>query len=125
MKFKTQFAGKLPTMGERNTGISLTIPGQAYTVSEMLKRLSMGLTVSGQRVPQYDMDDVILPELHKMDLVDRMALLEKVNLAIREGKAALQKEKLDALEKERAEYYKKLYAQEAAQATPPSATGKE
>lgn len=74
---------------------SMTIPGQAMSIQEMLARHVAGLPLDGAKVPLYEADetqpddDLLMghPDLSKMDLVDREEYLEQ------------QRERLDVLQK--------------------------
>lgn len=99
MKFKTPY-NATPTRGELKPALlpSLTIPDQAMTVAELLRRHSSGLPLMGSRVPMYDdnddgtIDDSISGiNLSTLDLSEREALLQQA------------KELQERLKKERAE----------------------
>jgi len=81
--------GKVFTKGK-----SLTIPDQALTVEEILKRHVRGLPFYGSRVGEFaeDGDEQVYPDLNKMDLAEREEYL--MDLAER-------------LEKNREEVYQK------------------
>jgi len=63
--------------GEKNTMPSLTIPDQAMSIQEILRRFAQGLPLGGQKVPLYDED---LPfdaqQFQKMDLADKAEYIE-------------------------------------------------
>lgn len=61
--------------GERNGQPSFTRPDMTYTPYELLKRLNTGLPVGRMKNMAYH-NDVILPELEKMDLVEKQELME-------------------------------------------------
>ena len=55
IKFKTPYNKHLfPTIGEKNTKPSMTIPDQAMSIPEMIRRYASGLPLGGARVPMYD-----------------------------------------------------------------------
>lgn len=55
----------------------MTIPDQALTVSELMKRQQNGAPLIGERVPMYENDDHIWPSnWDKMDLAERMDFID-------------------------------------------------
>lgn len=60
--------------GEKNSGISATIPDQSLTVKQILERFAMGLGYGNLKVQVYDEDDIDfddqLPDLRRMDLAE-------------------------------------------------------
>jgi len=101
MKFKHNYnAEEFPARPERNSGEVVTQPDMAMTVQEMLERHKRGLPVEAGKVPIW-MGEEELPDLSKMDLVDRQAFVEMVA-----DKLADIKEKIrqaDELKKQKAE----------------------
>jgi len=72
MKWKTQHnATQFPKDYEKSQGKSLTIPDQSTSVSEMIARFTMGLPMNGARIPIWEGDDEVYPDLNSMDLVER------------------------------------------------------
>lgn len=88
MKIKN-WGNAQPAKGERNSGVSETIPGQAMSVAEMYKRLAQGLPVDGARVPLFEFvnaeDESFdgFPDPETLDLAERQefADLAKQQLA--------------------------------------------
>ena len=55
MKIKTNFNGKeFPKNYEKNTLPSMTVPDQAMSIPELIRRYASGLPLGGSRVPFYD-----------------------------------------------------------------------
>lgn len=77
MKFKTHF-NATPEAGEIITGPSMTIPDQAMSIGEIMRRFASGLPLGGQRVPVYDdgedMFDGVNPAT--LDIVEKKQILE-------------------------------------------------
>lgn len=69
--------------GEINNGVSETIPGQAMSVPEMVRRSQAGLSISGTRIPLYTGDDQI-PDFERMDISELYDFREKNELVLRE-----------------------------------------
>lgn len=78
---------KLPPKdhGEVNTLPSLTIPEQSMTVMELMQRHSAGLPLTGHRIPIFEGEDT-MPDLEKLDLSERYALMEKAQKEFNELK---------------------------------------
>lgn len=81
-----------------NTQPSQTIPGQSFTVKELLARQARGLKNYSGRVPIYDGDDFV-PDFDKMDLVDRQNFIAEQ----RQKMADLQKSMRDREDKAKKE----------------------
>lgn len=84
-KFKTQWnAAAFPKQIEKPTGVSNTVPNQSLTIQEIYRRYASGRPLTGVKTPIFDDDgeghelgfDDFLPDMSKMDLADRQALLE-------------------------------------------------
>lgn len=76
-RFKTPYNGLTQgSPGEKNSGLSLTIPDQTMSVQTLLERHSRGLNIGGSRSPIYDGEDDFFPDLSKMDLVDRADFIQ-------------------------------------------------
>lgn len=69
-------AGCIPVVGEKNSGISLTVPDQALSVRQILERYARGLPLGGQRTPVFDEDDD-LPDVRTLDLSERQEMRER------------------------------------------------
>jgi len=76
MKKVRNLFNAVPDPGEVNTLPSLTIPDQAMSIQEILRRYTSGLPIGGSRSPIFD-EDNDLPELSKMDLADRQTAIER------------------------------------------------
>lgn len=64
-----------PPYYEVNEGVSLTVPDQTLTVSQILERYTRGLPLGG-KVPIYDEEDT-LPDVRTLDLAERQELREQ------------------------------------------------
>lgn len=76
-RFRKSFAvgGHKPDK-EHNTQPSTTIPGQAMSIGEMLKRTQAGLPINNSgHVPIYN-GERILPKWKDLDLIDRAAIIK-------------------------------------------------
>lgn len=86
---------------EANTGLSLTIPGQSYTVREILEKFTRGLAprVSKNGVFEEDpsFDTIDATQSPDFDLTDATTLLHQSLTALSESKAA-QKTAMEAKE---------------------------
>lgn len=74
---------------EKNTGVSDTIPGQTMTIQEMVARHRKGLPIDQSRGALYQGEE-LMPDIDKMDLVDRQAYMDSVADALVEVKARIQ-----------------------------------
>lgn len=66
---------------EKVSTLSMTIPNDAYTLREILKRFSQGQPVNGMRMPMYHGDEAIVmtPERWRsLDLAERDEYLKQV-----------------------------------------------
>lgn len=118
--FRTHFSGPLYGVEhERNRGLpSVTVPDEAMTVEEILKRYAAGLSMPDARVPMYDESEGVLDESRplnwdQMDFAEKIQFMEehqaKIELLKREieGKEKLRKDKeredqIDKLAEEKA-----------------------
>lgn len=87
-----------PSPVYRSPGVSSTQPNMAFSVSEILLKSRSGLTVPTVPNMDYHMDNE-LPDLRKLDIVERELLLEYVKQQVIDKEKAL-KEKLDLRRKE-------------------------
>lgn len=72
MKIRTQYNQKgVARNNQVFTQPSMTIPGQSMTVGEAIARFTMGLPVKGGKIPIWEGDTEIYPDLDTMDLVER------------------------------------------------------
>lgn len=98
-------AKTLRFQGEVNFRPSKTIPDQAMSIQEIMRRYASGLPLSGQRVGFFDAEDP-LPDTSKMDLVDMQEAREENQQRILDNQ-----EKLRSLDEEK----KQKAAQKAAE----------
>ena len=79
MQVHTNLSARLTKYkGEINKKESETIPDQAVTPQELLHRFATGQPLGFQNVtPVYDDDDIEIPELYKMNKMDKLHALEK------------------------------------------------
>lgn len=110
---------------EENNSLSLTIPDQSMSVSEMLERQAKGLPISFNAGTPYFLGDEEMPDIHKMDLSEIQDLRE----FIAEKKAQAQEEAVAArkrndakLQEELQEFRKAKAAQAEAQKSQQDAT---
>ena len=85
-KFRTQYNFALTDPGiEHPTGESLTIPGQSYTVRELLEKFTTGIPLDLFRQGVYDQDeepDIELSDPTRepdFDLADRVTIQNHIN----------------------------------------------
>lgn len=64
--------------GEINTQPSMTVPDQAMSMKEILRRFAAGIPIEAGRVPIYD-EENDLPDFRKMDLAEREAYVQQYN----------------------------------------------
>lgn len=75
-------ANAVPVIGQQITQPSKTIPDQSMTIQQILLRNQQGLSLNAlEKVPEYDgatsPDDLVLPDLSKLDLADRQEILDQ------------------------------------------------
>lgn len=100
-KVKTQLTAPLyEKRHERNNGKSMTVPNQAMSVLEMLKRHRQGLPLDQARGALFHEGDEPVRNLDHMDLVDRQAYMDSVADALVEVRARLQAQMKTKAEKE-------------------------
>lgn len=90
-------ANAVPKGGIKITDPSLTVPDQSMTIKEILRRNAQGLTMGDMaKIPQYDgaesPDDLVLPDLSKVDLADRQAILDEYEDMLRDITDRLKKQ---------------------------------
>lgn len=104
MIFKTNYNMEEASIYDKRFEInelpSETIPGQAMSIQELLRRHAAGLPLDGQRVPFYEGDEETEdselqghPDLNTMDLVDRQEYIEQQELRLAQLKDKFAKEK--------------------------------
>lgn len=93
----------VPSYGEINRNVSITIPGQAMSAEEVLRRWRNGLPLELSIREQIWDDDS--PDIETMDFVDREAYIEE----IREKVESLEKAENEKRELEQKEAYDKKF----------------
>ena len=103
----------IPKTNRKPTGVSNTVPNQSLTIAEIYRRYASGRPLSGVKAPIFDDDgeghelgfDDFLPDMTKMDLADRQALLEAAKEHMEDVKrrlnATAEARKRQAAEKEK------------------------
>lgn len=82
-------ADLFPKVHEKNNEPSKTVPGLSMTILEMVKRHRQGLPIDESKGALYQGGEEPLPDLSKMDLVDRAAYMDSVADALVEVKSRL------------------------------------
>lgn len=105
-----------------NTLPSETIPGQAMSVPEIIKRSQRGLPVPGSREPLYT-GEIEMPDFQRMDLADLWAfkqdndaVIREYEKAVKEADEKLKQEKIQKATEE--QLLKKLKDQQPNQTAP-------
>lgn len=79
---------------EKNSLPSMTIPGQAMSIKEIMRRFQSGLPIEGARVPMYYEDDngnpMDIPDMKKLDLSERFDLIDENRDRINKLKSELE-----------------------------------
>lgn len=76
MKFKTNYtAHEWPVKGEINTLPSKTVPDQSLSVKQIMERYAQGLPLEGVRTPVYLGEEFEFPDMERLDLTERQALI--------------------------------------------------
>lgn len=94
----------VPSYGEINRNVSITIPGQAMSAEEVLRRWRNGLPLELSIREQVWDDDS--PDIEKMDFVDREAYIEEIKSKVEE----YEKSENERREREEKEAYDKKIA---------------
>lgn len=69
MKFKNHYnASEFPNGKEPGGGKSMTIPDQALSIKDIMRRYASGLSFNGEKVGEYTGEEVDLPDFKTMDL---------------------------------------------------------
>lgn len=89
MKINTYYNVSLDK-GEVNNKPSMTVPDQSMSLRELLDRFARGLPTGGQKTEIWHGEDEDMPDTSKMDLIDRMDLIEANKDFIQETKQKLQ-----------------------------------
>lgn len=137
MNFKTHYNMRdVVSPGETNTSPSQTIPGQSMSVLDLYDRWRSGRSISGVKSPEYDDDgtgkvpldfDDYMPNLDKLDMADRQAILEEAKEQLDDVK-----KRLDAIaaskkrnqELKEAQWKKRIEKLEAAEKAKETSAGK-
>lgn len=90
----------VPTTGEKFTQPSLTIPDQTMSIQTILKRYAQGQPLEGQREPIFHGDEEYLPDLNRMDPVDRQQYIETQTENLNNLKARYMAEKKEKFQEE-------------------------
>jgi len=75
-KFQTQWNETWEPDYEVNEKPSMTVPDQTMSIKEILERHARGLSFEDGKVPMYEGEDNPTPDLDRMELTDRMDLLQ-------------------------------------------------
>lgn len=79
MKFKNHFnADQFPDKGEVNDQPSKTIPDQTMSIREIVARFQRGLPIDAGKVPIYHGEDIELPDIRKLDLVEIQEMKQQI-----------------------------------------------
>lgn len=71
--------------GEKNESPSLTVPDQALTPQELLRRFANGQPFNVGSNPVYDDDyDLNIPEFYKMDKLDKLHMMQENSFDVKE-----------------------------------------
>lgn len=108
---RTPYTSKYyPKKMEVNNDPSLTVPDMSMSIEELVTRSAHGLPLDGAKVPLYEGDENVMPDLARLDLAERQSLLEEtrdeidaINKRIKERRQKAQQMNLDAIVKERVE----------------------
>lgn len=99
-RFKTQW-DSVPDPGEVNDEASMTVPDQAMSVQEIMLRFTSGRPVNLNSELMYT-DDQLLPDLARMDFVERQELIEANAERIKNLQAQVDEKRAVRLEAARA-----------------------
>lgn len=76
-KFRTQFNhAEFPQIWEKNDQPSKTLPDQAMSIKEIMRRYASGLPLGGGRIEIYEGDEDDFPDLTHLDLAERQEIIE-------------------------------------------------
>lgn len=109
MKFATYY-DRPASKGSVNDKPSKTVPNQAMSIDEIIKRTQKGLPVTGVKIPLYnETDDGILPDLRRLDISELHELKKRMAQAEKEIRKQLaEDEEKRQLEETEAYYAKKF-----------------
>lgn len=97
---------------EVNTEPSLTVPDEAMTVIEILKRYASGLPINGGKVPLYE-ENGDMPDYSELDLAERQVIIEQYQQEIKEITERVNKRRAVAQEKRMEQVIRERLAKEA------------
>ena len=86
-----------PKHGEINLEPSMTIPDEAMTIAEIVRRYASGLPLTGGKVPMYE-EEGDMPDLSKLDLAERQIIIEEAQEEIKAISDRVNKRKQEAAE---------------------------
>lgn len=80
---------ELPYSLEVNNSPSQTVPDQTMSISHIMRRFVQGIPLDAGKVPVYHGDEQ-LPDIARMDLIDKEMLKRDLEETIKEGEAKLE-----------------------------------
>lgn len=118
MKFATYY-DRPATKGSVNDKPSKTVPNQAMSIDEIIRRTQKGLPVTGVKVPLYnETDDGVLPDLRKLDISELHELKKRMAQAEKDIRKQLaEEEEKRQLEETEAFYRRKFGINQQAEPT--------
>lgn len=106
MKFKSMSI-PAPSKGSVAEGPELVVPNQALSLREILERFTRNQALPVGREPRYDEGEDDLEKVAQMDLVDKAEFVDKLKQTQKDyekqekAKAAAQRKKLEAEERQK------------------------
>ena len=101
--------------GEINTKPSETIPDQSVTPQELLRRYATGQPLGFKAcTPVYDDDETDIPELYKMDKLDRLHALQNNSRDLHELSTEFQQQQHKLEQKQKQKQQQKIDASQHA-----------
>lgn len=92
MKFKNHYnAAEFPSGNEPGGGVSMTIPDQALSIKDIMRRYGSGLSFNSVKVGEYTGEELDLPDFKKMDLSEIYEFKQWVADNLREKKEKVTK----------------------------------
>lgn len=83
--FRTQWDNRRPPTGEKNNGISETLPDQTMSIRTLIQRYAHGLPIQGAKTPLYEGDEEFTPDFAKMDLTELDEYRESLETRIKDS----------------------------------------
>lgn len=109
-RYKTQANAHLfPSDNEVNKEPSKTVPNQTLTIAEMVKRHRSGRPIEGSSTTPVYSGEELLPDLSKMDLIDKHAYIDSVADHLVEVRARIEKAKKESSDKAKIEEFEKWH----------------